>query len=429
MLLKDKVPLTSSLADAMYSVGDVVDIPGTGITITVLAGTGGADFDIRIAYAPPATDYNVFIRRGDTVGGQFYGYLSPDVWVDSPKNGFNLGAGPPPHDQRDKPVAGQINRLYARVHNAGPGIAYDFDVRFRISEPYHTVGGEADFDQFVGIKHVPSLNVGFTDVFVEWTPRTAAEPHACLMVDLINLVGTDTNPNDNWAQENLEIVASVTSSPFHPVTHSYNLTNPYDRPALFYFRAEAPRDWNVLLEPRKIRLQPGERMVGRATVTPPEDARVCTSERVQITSWTPRGDTLINVGGTVLQVDLRRPTAIRLEAEAGRCTEKDLQQLFANQKQNRKVAEDNRDRDRKRCGRMTVHGCMDPPRPGQQIVLKYVDPLGNVTYRTVITDKNGCFDDIFVSASGGTWQVSAEYLGGKCEAPKVEGPIAVCWCH
>ena len=58
-----------------------------------------------------------------------------------------------------------------------------------------------------------------------------------------------------------------------------------------------------------------------------------------------------------------------------------------------------------------------------------MDPLGHVTYRTVKTDGNGCFDDIFVSVTGGTWQVTAEYPGGKCEAPVVEGPIAVCWCH
>ena len=57
-------------------------------------------------------------------------------------------------------MAGMVNRIYARVHNAGPATAYDFDVRFRISEPYHTVGGEADFDKFVGIKHVASLAAG-----------------------------------------------------------------------------------------------------------------------------------------------------------------------------------------------------------------------------------------------------------------------------
>ena len=27
-----------------------------------------------------------------------------------------------------------------------------------------------------------------------------------------------------------------------------------------------------------------------------------------------------------------------------------------------------------RCGRVVVHGCLEPPIPGQEIILKYVDP-------------------------------------------------------
>jgi hypothetical protein len=84
---------------------------------------------------------------------------------------------------------------------------------------------------------------------------------------------------------------------------------------------------------------------------------------------------------------------------------------------------------RDRCGRMTVQGCLDPPMPGVEVILKYVDPVGNVTYRTVKTDNNGCFEDFFVSVTGGTWQVTAEYPGGKCEAPAVEGPVTICWCR
>jgi hypothetical protein len=428
VILRDKNLLTQTLGDAFFTVGDVVSIPGTGITITIQAGTGGADFNILVDYTAPVTDYNVFITRGDTINGQFFSYFSPDIWVDSPKNGFNLGGGPPPHDQRDNPVAGQVNRLYARVHNGGPAMAFDFDVRFRISEPYHTVGGEADFDKFVGIKHIGSLAVGQSDVFVEWTPVTGVEPHACVKVDLINLVGTDTNAHDNWAQENLEIVTSVTSSPFHPVTYSYNLTNPYEYPALFYFRAErAPLGWKVVLSPHKIRLNRGERMVGQATITPPENAKICTSEWIQITSWTPRGDTLINVGGAVAQVDLRRPVAIKLRGDAGRCDNKDWETLIREAKKEGKELDP--EVARKRCGRMVVKGCLDPGIPAQEIILKYTDPLGNVFYRTVITDANGCFEDFFVSVDGGTWQVSAEYPGGKCEAPVVAGPITICWCH
>lgn len=428
VILRDKNLLTQGLNDAFFSVGDVVTIPGTGITLTIQAGTGGATFNIQVNYTAPVTDYNVFITRGDTINGQFLSYFSPDIWVDSPRNGFNLSGGPPPHNQRENPVAGMVNRIYARVHNAGPATAFDFDVRFRISEPYHTVGGEADFDRFVGIQHIGSMPPGQTDVFVEWTPVTGVTPHTCVKVDLINLVGTDTNENDNWAQENLDIVASVTSSPYHPVTSSYNLTNPYEEAALFYFRAEgAPPDWTVELTPRKIRLNPGERMVGQVTITPPEDAKLCTSEWIQVTSWTPRGDTLINVGGAVVQVDLRRPAAIRLEADAGECGDEDWEVLIQEAAEQGK--QPNVETVRKRCGRVVVNGCLEPPIPGQEIILRYVDPLGNVTYRTVQTDENGCFEDFFVSVTGGTWQVSAEYPGGDCEAPEVEGPITVCWCH
>jgi hypothetical protein len=428
VILRDKNLVTQGLNDAFFSVGDVVTIPGTGITLAVQSGTGGAAFNILVNYTAPVIDYNVFITRGDSVNGEFIPYFSPDIWVDSPRNGFNLGGGPPPHNQRENPVAGMVNHIFARVHNAGPATAFDFDVRFRISEPYHTVGGEADFDRFVGIKHIASLAPGQTDVFVEWTPVTDITPHSCVKVDLINLVGTDTNENDNWAQENLDIVASITSSPFHPVSHSFNLTNPYDHAALFYFRAEGvPAGWQVELVPNKIRLNPHERMFGQATITPPEDAKVCTSEWIQVTSWTPRGDTIINVGGTVVQVDLRRPAALTLEADADKCGDQDWQVLMREAKERGKQLDP--EAVRRHCGRMVVHGCLEPPYPGQEIILRYVDPLGNVTYRTVKTDENGCFEDFFISVTGGTWQVSAEYPGGECEAPVVEGPITVCWCR
>ncbi|MDQ5869117.1 MAG: hypothetical protein M3530_05250 [Thermoproteota archaeon] len=64
-----------------------------------------------------------------------------------------------------------------------------------------------------------------------------------------------------------------------------------------------------------------------------------------------------------------------------------------------------------------------PPR--NEIILKYVDPIGNVTYRTMKTDESRCFDDFFVSVTGGTWQVTAEFPGDKCQAPVVEGPVTV----
>ena len=117
-------------------------------------------------------------------------------------------------------------------------------------------------------------------------------------------------------------------------------------------------------------------MVGQATITPPEDAKVCTSELIQITSWTPRGDTLINVGGAVVQVDLRRPTAIDLKTDTGRCDDKDLEELIEEAKKQGKEPDLEHDPTALRTD--DGPGCLDPPQAGVEVILKYVDPLGNV---------------------------------------------------
>jgi hypothetical protein len=219
----------------------------------------------------------------------------------------------------------------------------------------------------------------------------------------------------------------VTSSPFHPVTYSYNLTNPYDIASLFYFRAESvPDGWTVDLLPRKVRLAPGERITGQATITPPKDAMVCTSEWIAVTSWAPRGDTLIRVGGGIVQVDLRRPAIIDLKAEAVPCRGQDFELLVEQMK--RAGEEVDWEAIRRACHRIGAKGCLEPPMAGVEIILKYVDPLGNVTYRTVVTDENGCYEDFMVGATPGNWRVEAEFPRGKCEAPDQSRPVIVCWC-
>lgn len=88
--------------------------------------------------------------------------------------------------------------------------------------------------------------------------------------------------------------------------------------------------------PQKIRLKPGERIAGTVIVTPPKDAEVCTSELIQIISWTPRGDTLVNVGGAAVQIDLRRPTAIKLDVNVGQCDGNDIEELIREAKEKEK---------------------------------------------------------------------------------------------
>ena len=284
VILRDKNLLTTGLGDAFFVVGDVVTIPGTGITLTVLAGTGGAPFNIQVDYTAPVTDYNVFITRGDTINGKFYSWLQPghlgrlteERLQPRRRTAAARSAGEPgrrtgqphlrPRPQRRARHGVRLRRAVPDLRAVSHGRRRGRLRQVRRHQARRQPGRGRE------TRRVRRVDAG----------RLAATPHACVKVDLINLVGTDTNEHDNWAQENLEIVTSVTSSPFHPVTYRYNLTNPYERAALFYFRADGvPDGWDVDLIPRKICLSPGERMLGEVTITPPEEAEVCTSERIR----------------------------------------------------------------------------------------------------------------------------------------------------
>ncbi len=440
VIIRDAAPSTATLDDATFGVNDSTTIPGTGITVTVKAGTGGAAFNIDVGYSAPATDYNVRITRGDTIGGQFYSYFSPDIWIDSPKNGFNLSGGPPAHANRENPVIGEVNRIYARIHNDGPASAFGFDVKWRISEPYHTVGGEADFDTFVGIKNITQLTSGGPTIqFVEWTPADDGDPHSCVRVDLTNLVGTDTNENDNWAQENLRKVQSVTASPFTRVSQRYGLRNPYEEDALFYFRQSGiPEGWDVKLVPEKAMLRAGERIEILVSIKPPDKAKICTEELALIESWVARDHTLVPVGGGVLQVDLRAKTVIDIETGARRCDDGDFESLLEQRLREAKEKGEEVDFEQikaeiekrfRDCRRIVVQGCTNPRIPFQEVIVRYDPPVGDPVYRTVKTDANGCYEDFNLTLDDGNWTVNAEYPGDECNGSATTPTRVVCLCN
>jgi M6 family metalloprotease-like protein len=419
VIIRNKNVAVTDLSQAAFNIGDSVTKPGTGLTIDILAPSAGNDYDVRVTYASPSDNYNLSIAAGDTgVDGNFYNYISTDIWADSPANGYNLSGGPPARADREQPVANVVNKLYGRIHNSGPAIAYDFDVRFRVSAPAHTVGGEADFNVFVGIVHVDHLDPNQTQILsVDWTPTVTG--HTCALVDIINIVGNDTDPNDNSAQENMQVLASVTGSPFHPVTFNYSMANPYHDPALFFFRADnVPPGWKAVFNPRRILLSPGERIYASLTLTPKPDEKVCSSKVVEVSSWTPRGDTLIRVGGAVVQVDMRNQTTLTANTQMVPCDGRDNPQLRST------VAE----RSNPPCVRVTVKGCTDPPQPNQHITVQYTGPDGKPVFHDVVTDANGCYEDFLATVTGGNWQVTATFPGSKCDSPATAGPVISCWC-
>ncbi|OED37788.1 hypothetical protein AB833_22435 [Chromatiales bacterium (ex Bugula neritina AB1)] len=315
VLIRDRLPATDTLTDAALGVGHDMSPAGTGIEIRVteaLPGTAG--YRIEVDYDPPPTDYNVRIRVGDP------SWHSPDIWVDNQRDGggyhsYNTSSGQSAGPVDEPPLGGQENRIYARIYNDGPATAFDIEVQFLLSEPYHTVDGEGDFDLYKSA-FIAAIPAGeYRDAFVVWEPLANDDPHNCVRVKLMRLIN-DTNSADNEAQQNLQVENSSQASPYNAVHFNFQASNNESKPKLIYFRTDGiPKDWEQELFPSHAVMASGTDMVGRLTLRPPQSAPACTDRMITVTGWIPAGDTLVQTGGATVDVKLRNRT--RLDADYG----------------------------------------------------------------------------------------------------------------
>ncbi len=463
VILRDHVPGTPTLDDAAIPVGGSESPAGTGITATVtgkLPANGG--YRVTVDYAPPVTDYDVYLRQGA------HPWQSPDVWID-----HQPYAGTPTPGS-EEPTGGEENRLYARVHNDGPATAYHVEVRFLLSAPYHTVGGAGSFDLYK-IVYIDEIPPGaYRDAYVVWTPAGSGDPHNCAKVDLPNLIN-DTNPANDSAQQNFTVQYSNHSSPYDLVDFHFQVRNATKRPSLVYFRADGlPRGWAHQVIPAKKLLQPNETAVGELRMHPPITAPSCTDHEVELTAWTPRGDTLVRLGGTTVDAALRDRTLLSLGTLFGSCgglagggkqppptrgptaglavapgdpadghvfgwgqaqttlpppgyTRLSPEVVDAAEIEHRRneaaLLPTVRERPRP-CGLIGAVGCTSPPRPHQTVLVRYRDPSGNPVYHQVETDSLGCYQDAYIVVEGGAWKATASFPGDRCAGP-VRGTVGL----
>ena len=410
VILRDHVSGTAgSLTDAAVPVGESESPAGTGLEVRVseaLADPPG--HRIIIDYDPPETDYDVWMERGDP------SYLSPDIWVDNQADGYDEDNGLSPTDRGNNAIGGEENRVYARVHNTGPADAFDIEVAFFFSSPWHTVDGEDAFDYLISrfIDHLPSG--GTATRYVVWEAPEDQGPHHCVRVELRRLTN-DNNAGNNGAQRNITVEQSTTSSPYTDVRFQFTLANKEPAPKLVYLRVDdVPPEWQWSFDQPSVLVPPGGTHVGALTLKPHDAAPVCERRVMQVTAWRPRGDTLVRLGGTEVNVDLRRSQALTVDTEVGPCR-KPNPDPKAVAYVPRPVAEfPPWVRDPKQCAVITAEGCTAPPQPNAEIVVRYRDPDGNPVYHTVTTDEYGCFEDFFVTVDGGEWGVEAAYDGDDC---------------
>ena len=423
VIIRDHEPGTpNSLEDAAVPVGGQEAPPGKGLRVRVRRALARqAGYLVKIDYDPPADDYDVWVARGDP------SYMSPDIWVDNQQDGYDEEEGrePSPANGQD-PIAGEENRIYAKVHNTGPADAFDVEVAFSLSSPWHTVDGTTAFDHFATAEPIERIPAGESRLaFVTWEPPPTEEgPHHCVLVEVRRL-DDDTNQANNVAQRNLDVVESTTASPYTEARFNFTVANDEAKPKLVYLTAEGiPDDWVWSFDEPKILIPPGETLNGTLRLTPPEDAPACTTKEVQVSAWRTRGDTLVRLGGTQVNVDLRRSQKLKMRGEVQSCIE------IMGDRQMTGITRASASvpswfgftqgvlppwiRSREMCSVMRTEACTDPPQPNTEIVVRYRDEAGNPVYHTVTTDEHGCFEDFYVTSTGGDWTVDATFGGNQC---------------
>ncbi|MFK7939094.1 MAG: hypothetical protein AB8B82_06930 [Roseovarius sp.] len=426
VVVTDANDATPTLNDAPLTPGVEIAPSGTGIAIRLAANQPPGDaVAIEVDYAPPVTQFDVYLRQGSPE------WTSPDIWIDNQRDGGGYdsydgtlqvsGSGP----QGEPAIADEENRVYTRVFNDGPATAYDVEVRFQMSEPWHTVGGEDAFEERA-IRFIAEIPPGeYRDVFFTWVPDGTDDPHNCVRVELRRLTN-DYNPNNNDAQQNVNVVASTSASPFKEVEHMFSFRHNDKAPKLVYFRADGiPRNWDSDLSPRQQLIKQRQPFVGKLRLKPDDDAPVCTNENIEVSAWSPRGDTIVRIGGTTVSVALRKQTNMKFDVGTRACKLLREGNAYFTRPGNRRVRVQPNGR-LKECQFIVASGCIEQIGDNDEVSLRFMDPDGNPIYRTVKTDRSNCFRGGITAVDGGDWRVSAIYQGDKCMGPaKDEVPITL----
>ncbi|NOT31969.1 MAG: hypothetical protein HOP15_16100 [Planctomycetes bacterium] len=248
-------------------------------------------------------------------------YESPDIWIDSPANGWDtyqyksalknpLVAGNPIRNG-DKPRTGQVNRVHARIQNTGSTDASNVRVSFLASTP-PGIGDTGNWSLLERVT-IPILAAGASVVAgpVEWTPRVAT--HSCIKAR-IDHQPEELNANNNEAQENIDDFDTTSTSPWHVIESEVLVSNPTRLFQNLRLEMSGLRpEWTGWVSERFVSLAPGASRLVKYRIDPgltPLGEPV--SADVSIDGWVRVGDADALIGGVTAAVHLVEKASLTL---------------------------------------------------------------------------------------------------------------------
>lgn len=191
---------------------------------------------VRIEWAQPATGtpggtFDLYLQPWDS------SYTSPDIWID--RSPFYVAGDPTTaydhHDAAGNPVNGgdaprldEINKYYARVHNAGTQSANNIIATLYVNTP----PGIGDSGTWTPLRTIPIPTIAANssvDIEADWNPQVG--DHTCLQVAVVAQTG-EVSVSNNKAQENVFTFYPASHSVPEPIELSVNIQNPLNRRTL-----------------------------------------------------------------------------------------------------------------------------------------------------------------------------------------------------
>lgn len=234
-------------------------------------------YKVKATWGFPGSWFDLAIRKWQNPPP----YESPDIWVDSEENGWDIyehtdaNANPDvaghPVLNGDRPWVKHENRIYARICNKGDIPQNNVRVDFQTIIPAgwsdgYTVGYPSYID-------IPAKGCEIAQS--TWTPNDVPEEeHACIVAkveyrpwDLDARQVGEINADNNSAQENITDFYLEKASPYAPVVIPFKFTNPLDDTVEMKLHATGLKPgWSLTVEPYILTLAPGESLEGQATL-------------------------------------------------------------------------------------------------------------------------------------------------------------------
>jgi hypothetical protein len=394
-----------NLTDATFILNatrNIFNDVGSGINVEVTSITPN-QADIKINYQVPATQNDVYVNTYDDR------WVTEDIWIDAPDLAGHFEANPlTVKDANEKPVIGQLNKVYGRVRNKGHADATNFEVQLGINTPWGPDGPWVTLrvETVALIQGQDHMSDDYYIISGDWTP--ASGEHSCVQLTVTG-VANDINTGNNWTQENISEFVTSPGSPYAPVISSFRVENPYNETLPIFFKVDGiPASWSYSLTPDRLVIP--SKGVGNVQITiqPNQAAPLCSNEQVTISAYVPQVDALSRLGAITLQIDLKNKGSIDQKSwmDCTENTEKDMKEP-----RNGTVLTGNF----RKCVIQT-QGCTDPKMPNTQVAVVYTAPDGTKAVHYVTTDENGCYVDMVSAGEPGEWQTQVVLPEADCRA-------------